>query len=184
MLSLCIQRATTYLLHNTSLPLGESDMATRLILYKLDLNLAALTTGLIIIVIVILGAHAAALGAAGVSAVAGLLQLIVTGRKLLVRDSSHVGHDGSWYRKVIWEVEGDVGASPKGEGNREDTQSSNAVWDRRVERRNGRGRAKKAKCELRWAGGQSRVGEVDKQVCNGWEGGRVLVLGMKAPYLA
>jgi hypothetical protein len=41
----------------------------------------------------------------------------------------------------------------------EDTQSSNAFWDRRVGERKGRGeRAKKAKCELRWAGGQSRVG--------------------------
>lgn len=82
----------TYLLHDTSLPLGESDVATRLILNKLDLNLAALTARLVIIVVVVLGAHAAALGATGVSAVAGLLQVIMVGGEFLLADGSHVGH--------------------------------------------------------------------------------------------
>jgi len=84
----------TYLLHDTSLPLRESDVATRLILNKLDLNLAALTARLVIIVVVVLGAHAAALGATGVSAVAGLLQVIMVWGEFLLADGSHVGHGG------------------------------------------------------------------------------------------
>jgi hypothetical protein len=71
-------------------------VATRLILNELDLNLAALTARLVIIIVVVLGTHAAALGTAGVSAVTGLLEVIVGGRKLLLTNSSHVGHDGGW----------------------------------------------------------------------------------------
>lgn len=90
----CRDGGSTYLLHDTSLPLGEGDVATRLILNKLDLNLAALTAGLVVIIIVVLGAHAVALGATGIGAVASLLQLIMlTGGEFLV-DGSHVGHDG------------------------------------------------------------------------------------------
>ena len=74
----------TYLLHDTGLPLGKGNVATRLVLNELDLDLAALTAGLVIIVVVVLGAHAAALGAAGVSAVTGLLEVIVGRRKLLL----------------------------------------------------------------------------------------------------
>ena len=81
-----------YLLHNTSLALGEGDVATRLILDKLDLNLAALTARLVVVIIIVLGAHATALGAAVVRAVAGLLQVIVTRREFLLADGSHIGH--------------------------------------------------------------------------------------------
>lgn len=87
--------ASTYLLHDTSLALGEGDVTTRLILDKLDLDLAALTTRLVIVVVVVLSAHAAALGTAGVSAVAGLLQVIVVWRELLLTDRGHIGHLGS-----------------------------------------------------------------------------------------
>lgn len=82
----------TYLLHNTGLPLGKGDVTTRLVLNKLDLDLAALTAGLVVVVIVVLSAHAAALGAAGVSAVAGLLEVVVAWRKLLLADRRHIGH--------------------------------------------------------------------------------------------
>jgi hypothetical protein len=69
-------------------------VATRLVLNELDLDLTAFTAGLVIIVIVILGAHAAALGTAVVRAVTGLLEVIVGRRKLLLPNRSHVGHDG------------------------------------------------------------------------------------------
>jgi hypothetical protein len=82
----------THLLHDTGLPLGEGDVATRLVLDELDLDLAALTAGLVVIIIIVLGAHATALGAAGVSAVARLLQVIVAGGELLVSDRRHIGH--------------------------------------------------------------------------------------------
>jgi len=41
------------LLHDTGLPLGECDMATRLVSDELDLDLSSLTSGLIIIVVVV-----------------------------------------------------------------------------------------------------------------------------------
>ena len=47
------QRIGTHLLHDTSLSLGECDMATRLISDELDLNLSALASWLIIIVVVV-----------------------------------------------------------------------------------------------------------------------------------
>ena len=90
----CVATGSTYLLHDTSLPLGEGDVATRLILDKLDLDLAALTAGLVVIIIIVLGAHAVALGATGVGAVTRLLQVIVLARGELLVDGSHVGHDG------------------------------------------------------------------------------------------
>lgn len=45
----------TYLLHDSGLALRESDMATRLVLDKLDLDLPPLATGLVIIVVVVVG---------------------------------------------------------------------------------------------------------------------------------
>lgn len=105
------------LLHDTSLPLGEGNMATRLVLNELDLNLAALTAGLVIIIVVVLGTHAAALGTTGVSAVTGLLEVIVGGRKLLLTNSSHVGHNGGW-KILAAGKEPKLGRGPKGEGNR------------------------------------------------------------------
>jgi hypothetical protein len=95
---LCIATGSTYLLHDTGLPLGEGDVATRLILDKLDLNLAALTARLVVIIIIVLGAHAVALGPAGISAVASLLQVIVLAGGEFLVDGSHVGHDG-WRRR-------------------------------------------------------------------------------------
>lgn len=81
-------RDATHLLHNTGLPLGESNMPTRLILNKLDLDLATLTAGLVIIIIFVVGAHAVALGATGIGAVAG--KVIVTGGKLFVKNRRHI----------------------------------------------------------------------------------------------
>jgi hypothetical protein len=90
------RRDSTYLLHDTRLPLRERDVATRLILDKLDLNLSALATGLIIIVVVVVGAHTRSLGAAVVSGAVtgGLLQVILGGRRVLLTDGSDVGHAG------------------------------------------------------------------------------------------
>lgn len=82
----------TYLLHNTSLTLGKGNVTTRLVLDELDLDLATLTARLVIVIVVVLGAHAAALGTAGVSAVARLLQVVVVWRELLLTDSGHIGH--------------------------------------------------------------------------------------------
>lgn len=83
-------RDATHLLHDAGLPLGESNVPTRLILDKLDLDLAALTTGLVIIIIFIIGAHAVALGATGVGAVAG--KVIVTRGKLFIKNRRHIGN--------------------------------------------------------------------------------------------
>lgn len=46
---------STYLLHDTSLSLGESNMPTRLVGDELDLNLATLAPWLVIIVVVVVG---------------------------------------------------------------------------------------------------------------------------------
>lgn len=45
--------ATTYLLHDTSLSLGEGDVSSALVLNELDINLPPLATTLLIVVIVI-----------------------------------------------------------------------------------------------------------------------------------
>ena len=58
------QRAPTYLLHDTSLALGESNMATRLILDELDLNLPALAARLVVVIVVVVGSGARTLDAA------------------------------------------------------------------------------------------------------------------------
>lgn len=97
-----------YLLHDTGLPLGEGNVATRFILNKLDFDLPALATGLVFIIIVVVArrAHARAFGAAVVSgsggggAVAGLLQLVLGGRGILLGgDGRHVSHDGATKRE-------------------------------------------------------------------------------------
>jgi hypothetical protein len=49
------QRGETNLLHDTGLALGEGDVATRLIRDELDLDLSPLTTGLVIVVVVVVG---------------------------------------------------------------------------------------------------------------------------------
>ena len=90
-----LRRDSTHLLHDTRLPLGEGDVATRLILNEFDLNLSALATGLVIIIVVVVGAHARALGAAVVSGAVtgGLLQVVLGRRRVLLTDGSDVGHD-------------------------------------------------------------------------------------------
>lgn len=45
----------TYLLHDASLPLGEGDVPTRLVLDELDLNLSSLTATLLVIIVIIVG---------------------------------------------------------------------------------------------------------------------------------
>lgn len=69
-------------------------MATRLILDELDLNLSALATGLVIVVVVVVGAHARTLGTAVVSGAVtgGLLQVVLGRRRVLLTDGSDVGH--------------------------------------------------------------------------------------------
>ena len=85
---------SAYLLHNTSLALGKGNVTTRLILDELDLDLTTLPSRLVVIIIVVFGTHAVALGPTGIGAVARLLQVIVlVGREFLV-DGGHVGHDG------------------------------------------------------------------------------------------
>jgi hypothetical protein len=75
-----------YLLHNTSLSLRERDMATRLILNELDFNLATLTTGLVIVVVLIVGAHAVALGAPFRPG----LKVIMTRGELVIKYGRHI----------------------------------------------------------------------------------------------
>lgn len=49
----CARRESTYLLHDASFALAKRDMATRLVLDKLDLNLPSFAAGLVVIVIVV-----------------------------------------------------------------------------------------------------------------------------------
>jgi hypothetical protein len=49
--------AHTYLLHDARFPLGECDVTARLVRDELDLDLASLTTSLLIVVIVVVGCH-------------------------------------------------------------------------------------------------------------------------------
>lgn len=91
-------RDATDLLHDTRLALGEGDVATRLVLDELDLDLPALTAGLLFIVVV--GVVGTTLGAAilrcgAVAGGGGLLQLFLGGRSILLSDGRDVGHDGS-----------------------------------------------------------------------------------------
>jgi hypothetical protein len=84
------------LLHDTSLALREGDVATRLVLDELDLDLATLTATLLIVLIVILTSHGGswALGTTGVAAGTGE---VVTRRRLVKAGGgvSDVGHGGS-----------------------------------------------------------------------------------------
>ena len=76
-----------YLLHDTGLPLGEGNVTTRLVLDELDLDLPALATWFVVIVIVIVGrSRDAALGA-----VAGR-EVVLRGRLVGggISDVSHV----------------------------------------------------------------------------------------------
>lgn len=85
-----------HLLHDTGLPLGEGNVATRLVLDEFDLNLSALATGLIIIIVLVLGAHAIPsrdVGVGGAVTGSGLLEVLVGGRGFLVCEGRHVGHD-------------------------------------------------------------------------------------------
>lgn len=96
-------------------------MATRLILNELDLNLSALATGLVIIIVIVFCAHSRALGTAVVSgAIAGgRLQVVLGRRRVLLTDRGDVGHDGSdvgdkRVRKWINRVEKQVMVEPLG----------------------------------------------------------------------
>lgn len=51
----CEDRATTNLLHDTSLSLGESDVTTRLVLDELDFNLSSLAARLVVVVVIVVG---------------------------------------------------------------------------------------------------------------------------------
>jgi hypothetical protein len=90
----------SYLLHDTSLSLGEGDVATGLILDELDLDLSALTATLLIVIIVIFASHgsSAALVTTSTSGtkVIARRRLVETGVR--VRD---VGHCRLWLDKGV-----------------------------------------------------------------------------------
>lgn len=84
----------THLLHDTSLPLGKGDVATRFVLDELDLNLATLTAALFIIIVVVVGStDARALGAARLGTVASAGdEIVVGGRRVLLSDGGDISH--------------------------------------------------------------------------------------------
>lgn len=97
----CARQERAYLLHDTRFALGESDVATRLVLDKFDLDLAALAAGLVIIVVVVVHVLAgtsaldAAVGIAsseGAIAIAGAC-IVVGGRGVGVVVGDFSGHD-------------------------------------------------------------------------------------------
>lgn len=85
------------LLHDTSLALREGDVTTRLILNELDLDLATLTARLVIIIVLVVGAHTVALGAPAV--ITG--KVIMTRRQLFI-DSRHDGKEKVVKRDRMW----------------------------------------------------------------------------------
>ena len=90
------RRVATYLLHDAGLALGEGDVAARLVLDELDLNLPALAAGLVIVVVVVVGSRARALGAAvGVAEAERAIAVVVDrGRRVLVVVGDFRGHGG------------------------------------------------------------------------------------------
>ena len=97
-----------YLFHDSSLALGEGDVATRLVCDELDLNLAALAAGLVVVVVLVVGSGAwalcAAVGIADIElAVAGAV-VVDRGRRVLVVVGDFRGHVGgirSWSRECL-----------------------------------------------------------------------------------
>jgi hypothetical protein len=87
--------ATSYLFHDAGFALGESNVSTRLVLDELDLNLSTLAAGLVIIVVVVVGCRARALGAAvRVANVEGAIAIVVQRRRrVLVVVGDFRGHD-------------------------------------------------------------------------------------------
>lgn len=90
------------LLHDASLPLGEGDVTTRLVLDELDLDLSAFAATLLVVVIIIVTSHggSGSLDATGVGAVASEL----VARRWVVEPGVRVkliSHDG-------WESTRDV----------------------------------------------------------------------------
>jgi hypothetical protein len=86
--------APTNLLHDASFPLGECDVATRLVADELDLNLATLATTLLIVVVVIiigralaLTLHAATLG--GSTIAVRVVEVAGRGLVVLIGDVGH-----------------------------------------------------------------------------------------------
>lgn len=73
-------------------------MATRLVLDEFDLNLSALATRLVFIIVLLLGAHAIPSGDVGgvggaITGGSGLLEVLVGRSGFLLTEGSHVGHD-------------------------------------------------------------------------------------------
>jgi hypothetical protein len=86
--------AGTYLLHDAGLALGKGDVATRLVLDELDLDLPALTARLVVVIVVVVGRRARALGAAiGIGGVEGAVAVVVQlRRRVLVVFGDLAGH--------------------------------------------------------------------------------------------
>ena len=72
----------SYLLHDASFSLGEGDVSTGLVLDELDLNLSALSSAFLIVIVIIVTCHgrSRSLGASGVDAIASQ---IVSGRRVV-----------------------------------------------------------------------------------------------------
>jgi len=88
-----MRRLSTYLLHDAGLALGKGDVPTRLVLDELDLNLPALAAGLVVIVVVVVGSRALALGAADVSDTNLAIAVVVQRRRgVLVVVGDFRGH--------------------------------------------------------------------------------------------
>jgi hypothetical protein len=90
------KQTATHLLHDAGLALGKGNVPARLVLDELDLNLAALAAGLVIIVVVVVGSLARAFGAAvRVANVEGAIAVVVQrGRRVLVVVGDFRGHGG------------------------------------------------------------------------------------------
>jgi hypothetical protein len=96
----------TYLLHDASFALGKSNVATRLIADKLNLNLATFAPALLVVVIIVIGnaiartLNATVLGRGRVAiACVAIVQLLGSVLVVLVGDVGHCGIGAGWYHE-------------------------------------------------------------------------------------
>lgn len=82
-----------HLLHDTSLALGKGDVTARLVLDELDLDLSALATGLVVVVVIVVGsAGTRALDTSVLKRAIAVLQVVGGGGRVGLVVGGDLGH--------------------------------------------------------------------------------------------
>jgi hypothetical protein len=99
----------TDLLHDACLALGEGDVSTRLVLNELDLDLASLATGLVIVIVVVVGcAGTRALDASALECAIAVLEVIGSGGRVGLVIGGDLGHCCGLCCSSCWELWGEA----------------------------------------------------------------------------